>query len=457
MVNVVRRRGRRVSVHRINVWFFVVACAIGFLFSALQTNVAAFPQFFGISDVYFAAVVNCVIVVAYALAVYSTCASLGADMHDRIKWADSLYFLGFIITLIALVSALGNVGPDLLGTAQGQNSDGESPAQQSGHGVVNLIRQNAIALSSTVIALFLRTLWVLAIDDNDPTDPSLEAEVQRQLRLSVQLTRGLRDEVEALQTSVAISRRETEELATATRTSFSIYATELATHTKDEIARIMGGISGSLEGLNSATETFAERLNSVELDESALSKAIAQAMSAALGEVSSSIRRVGSTASEFAQEVDNGKTKMSQALAALDFNAILSEKIAESVAPLFGLGSTINKAYGDMFEHMRKSTSRIDSEVEAFEAALRRNIAALSGDYDEAATAGATLVDAGKHLSTAIEDAANDLAGELDHNALRLARENFVQEIETLTSKLRRMAPKRRSFWDWLMGRGDAQ
>ncbi len=68
------------------------------------------------------------------------------ESSTQLKWADSIYYLGFILTLVALITAFSNV---------------ESGKDE------NLIKativQNAIALASTVWAIFLRTLWKLSI------------------------------------------------------------------------------------------------------------------------------------------------------------------------------------------------------------------------------------------------------------------------------------------------------
>lgn len=92
--------------------------------------------------IFFVSLVNIAIVTLYSFVIIIW--NRGQHWDDKEKWANSIYYMGFIITLFALVVALGN----------SVNTGKEV-------GAVGVVIQNAIALSSTAIGLTLRTLWML--------------------------------------------------------------------------------------------------------------------------------------------------------------------------------------------------------------------------------------------------------------------------------------------------------
>lgn len=105
------------------------------------------------------------VTVANAAFVTSYCAillifSLFQGRETRRKWADSVYFYGFILTLISLILALGN------------------SSRFSGVNLSLIVVQNAIALSSTVFALFLRTVMVLLIQAEEDNDDVLSQRIE---------------------------------------------------------------------------------------------------------------------------------------------------------------------------------------------------------------------------------------------------------------------------------------
>lgn len=124
--------------------------------------------------------VNCALVAFYALSIFSRIKSLSIRLKDggstvrsfTPKWADSVYYLGFILTLTALIFAFA-----------------AKEYEFSDRGSVLGLTQSAIALSSTVAALIIRTIWLYSIDpegENEESDPEhLDKEIQS-LRLNIE-------------------------------------------------------------------------------------------------------------------------------------------------------------------------------------------------------------------------------------------------------------------------------
>jgi hypothetical protein len=86
------------------------------------------------------------------------------DDNSKQTWADSVYYLGFILTLVSLIVALTKIRDFSAAEA-----------------IKGIIVQNAIALSSTVIALILRTAWRLSI-----VEPKSELEYVQRLSQAYQ-------------------------------------------------------------------------------------------------------------------------------------------------------------------------------------------------------------------------------------------------------------------------------
>lgn len=80
---------------------------------------------------------------------------------EQKKWADTIYFLGFMMTLVALIVVFNQAY---------YNSGGALVA-------LNLI-QSAIALSSTAVAIFLRQFWVLSIKEEQHDFSSLRRDIE---------------------------------------------------------------------------------------------------------------------------------------------------------------------------------------------------------------------------------------------------------------------------------------
>jgi hypothetical protein len=142
------------------------------------------------SDVYRVATSNIFIVFIYSVILIALDSRSARDVREA--WADSIYFLGFILTLSALVAALGSI------TRYSEEAK-----------LVSIIVQNAVALSSTLVALIVRTAYVLGLFRS--SDETLELEVLRRsidelgrqlTLLRIKLRKGLDDVV-----------KETEELA----------------------------------------------------------------------------------------------------------------------------------------------------------------------------------------------------------------------------------------------------
>lgn len=200
------------------------------------------------SDVYRVATSNIFIVFVYSALLIALDSRSARDVREA--WADSIYFLGFILTLSALVAALGSV------TRYSEEA-----------ALVSIIVQNAVALSSTLVALIVRTAYVLGLFRT--SDETLELETLRQsidelgrqlASLRVKLRKGLDDVV-----------KETEQLATRIRDvdysnavtasldrSFSPFATTLSTR-GEEISKELEQLKKLLSQLLETEKEFSQK------------------------------------------------------------------------------------------------------------------------------------------------------------------------------------------------------
>ncbi len=131
-----------------NVNYFIVFCGFGLVFALSQLM---FPL--GILTVSF---INVCVVAAYTYAIWESCEREGlkASVAEKKKWFDSIYFYGFLMTLVSLIIGL-YISSDVNGGTEL---------------IASKLVQNAIALSNTVAALFSRTFLVLRIVEEEVAD-----------------------------------------------------------------------------------------------------------------------------------------------------------------------------------------------------------------------------------------------------------------------------------------------
>ncbi|MEM7068320.1 MAG: hypothetical protein AAF478_05490 [Pseudomonadota bacterium] len=118
------------------------------VFSLFNIGIGVYPEFFWIelTSSRSLSMINSAFVVFYTAIIWNI--NKNSERIEKEKWADSIYYLGFILTLVALITALSIV-------KTGDASDL----------VKSTIVQNAIALSSTVWAIFLRNIWKLSLPE----------------------------------------------------------------------------------------------------------------------------------------------------------------------------------------------------------------------------------------------------------------------------------------------------
>ena len=88
------------------------------------------------------------IFIIFSYAVFIWLLTHGKKREEQMQWADSVYFLGFALTLVALIFALGGLSENTTDVGSINQVASNAPPKQSDK-TLFLIVQSAIALSST--------------------------------------------------------------------------------------------------------------------------------------------------------------------------------------------------------------------------------------------------------------------------------------------------------------------
>jgi uncharacterized protein YoxC len=367
-------------------------------------------------------------------------------MAESAKWADSVYFLGFLMTLVALIFGLAGFGPESSPPSESNESD---LAEQNGV-VSRIVVQNAIALSSTAAALLFRTVWILWLSED--VDETLQEKAERQLSASLRLTNQLNEEVVSLRTAVRDARNETEGLAKDSREKYAAFANELSRKTQSEIEETFGELEEKLEPIGEASKDFMKKVSAIELDKDALTKAISEAMRATIDEMSDSINDISSAASAFGSEIASGTNQISESIENMSFAEILEDQIASNLHPMKDVSRAFEEAFAESMEKVRNSIFAVDEEAENFKSALRNNVTELGETNKSATDLQNEIIENGNRLSAAIELARQKIESSLGQFELNEVRDRLIQEIDALAEAVARSREK--SSWWWPFGNG---
>lgn len=223
------RRRRRVFVFILFVFLSGVANVWADEFSYLD-----FGNSSDLVQIWKVVCLNVAIVSIYSVLILIMCsADRNAGLTpDYEKWADSIYFLGFIITLMALIIALtkidGTGGPEAL---------------------ISTVHQNGAALSSTVVALIIRTIWNLSLSQQ--TDDLF-------------LSDRMKNSIEAAAIALAQSFNDMSKSVLSADTSLTV----------------------SVEGVLTSFRKIGAKLDKVDLSNSRLGREVGKALGVALHEAS---------------------------------------------------------------------------------------------------------------------------------------------------------------------------
>jgi hypothetical protein len=154
---------------------------------------------------------------------------------SRTQYADSIYYLGFLFTLVSITAAITDVGPDA--------------------DVSQVVDRFGVKLITTLIGLGMRTYLV----NFSPSSEDVSANVEEALE---QAARQLRDrldrvtlDLDALGSSLALTLKSASE---RTQTELSEALAQTSAQFRDSLVAMRGETQTSLEGLRTATKAASE-------------------------------------------------------------------------------------------------------------------------------------------------------------------------------------------------------
>lgn len=394
-------------------------------------------------DLYRVTAANIVFVTLYSAALLILC--INVDHEIQRKWADTVYFLGFILTLVALIVTLGVIDR---GTKDG---------------IETVVVQSAIALSSTAFALIFRTFAVAFIRIKpDEDDPSFETLASQILGIAHAIervggaTKSFSIKLNALEEKAdGAATRYAEALGTATDALQSraadISAIEVDQHAiTNQIAgaveAALAGAEGAVQAFVDASETSAQAVVTAGVNAGEALTTTAQSVTAALGDSATQTNQATLRLKSAFETAANSLEK-------LDLAELLSQTVREDFS-----------VFSDVLESQRQALA---DALDTFQTTIRNGAETQEASYREAAAffaqvdAQASALD---RLNTSIQQTMDTLGKS------PLAPEWQAQEAERIASldaaltrvadMLERIAPKPafhrvRKFIDWFRRKGE--
>jgi hypothetical protein len=295
---------------------FVWICFLGSMFSFSQVY---FPW-----NITLVTMANCMFVLVYWL-MLDWSISTGAETistDDFTKWADTIYFFEFLMTLVSLICALG-----------GANTSGGSDL------ILKTVAQNAIALSSTVAGLFIRTLWLLVQD--------VESEDEEPLSLET--------EIFALQKSVKVLRKSVLSSANGLNAAMSdlVEFQEKSVRTVSENLNIFGidvfeigktisiDLKNQLSTFTVAADGLRSKIEKIELDKDILARNISSATISVMSELYSGIDQLEQPLVKAAESIGASVGELSYSIESVSFDDIIRRQLEKSLEPITQLSEQV--------------------------------------------------------------------------------------------------------------------
>lgn len=331
-------------------------------------------------------------------------ARLTSQMKNTERFGDSLYYLGFILTIWALIFSLGPF----------RSTDLTLKSSE-------VILQFGIALTSTAVGMTLR-IWLLqrrhTLVDQDEESSETVA------RLVAAVVKELEGAVQA----VAAARLRMSADMQGTAKSLSDQVVALGAQARSELASTNAEYVQQLrkyaEDVVPALTSLAQRLQAIDLPEDIIAARLEEAVGRVTAEIGDMQRRLQSSAGGFAgsfdesaRQLQDGLTRLSQmveeANAAGRRNAELSmdmgranmqlvERFTEATTESTNATKTYTRVAQDMANAVQSLHSRLQSDVSAYEERLHtgadrletavRNASAKVEDLEELIGEGTDLL-----------------------------------------------------------------
>ena len=319
----------------------------------------------------------------------------GLSNHDAKRRIDSVYFLGFVLTLTSLVIALGS-------------SSIEDPAIT--------LAQNAIALSSTAVALVLRSIWLMRQQD----EPVLEAEKDATdafEKLQSQVA-SLSNDVNLAQQMFSSGQQKLNFHLETIISSSSKFFTQAQQQISDEAQKTIKEFNSKVKTLSGALADKAAKLEAIEFDGPKIEAQIVEAGRSGLSALQTEI---GELSTQLAT-LKSSSADASESLGSIATNFDPEEGIRQAAQSLFEPLKEANdnseQALTKLTEQGKAALSRTINQIGVLEV----KIAARVEEFDERTKVPPSMIGEQPTLESATNHAsADDIA-------------RLTSAIETLTN-----------------------
>lgn len=307
-------------------------------------------------DVIRVTLINAIFVSIYAVLIFITTRPWLGPEAQR-KWADSVYFYGFILTLLSLIIALS------------------SPGRYSGLGLTTVVIQNAIALSSTVLALFFRQFLVLFI------------RIKEDLREDDEVLLGLKNQADETAAKLKML------CGTVSKFDTTVKKTEKAvSDSGDVFTSEVGNIAASLKAK-------ADEISAIEIDKDLIAREMAKAASLALEKVQTEIDALANALETGTGNITDRAEQIASAMNA--FTTAILEGTQNSRTGLSRFSTVID-------EGSRKADGAFDRVVKTIDSGSDQFTQGMQRFADRLGTEG--LEDFKSRLGSAVDDIVQQFA-----------------------------------------------
>mmetsp|Transcript_29215 Transcript_29215/g.56531 ORF Transcript_29215/g.56531 Transcript_29215/m.56531 type:complete len:522 (+) Transcript_29215:1058-2623(+) len=283
------------------------------------------------------------------------------DNKAQHTWADSVYYLGFILTLTALIVALTQI----------RGSEEEEI-------IKGIIVQNAIALSSTVIALVCRTAWKQAIFE---PDDELDY-VERLNRAYSELERRISSFGEAVESTSS-------------------------------------DLGVQIEELGREISTTSDKLRNIDIQPDAVAAAFVEVVERSLDGIAPSMSKLREELLEATQDIERSVASFVRNTSEIDAGEILRSNVS---AAILSMSDLFRSEFREIVDEVASSTKIFVNEMNDGSMSLKQSILDLSSSIEQ--------INVGEALIETLTSALSDIPNAMDEGiqAALIGLNNAIEE-----------------------------
>ncbi len=275
-------------------------------------------------------------------------------VSEKKRRIDSIYFLGFILTLCSLVIALGT-------------SSAEDPS--------TTLTQNAVALSSTAFALVVRTVWLMLLPDE--TNPLEKTEVEDGFdELSAKVI-GLANQIESSEQAIRRNQEVLDKHLKDTIGSATEFVEQSRTMLTDQTSNAIKTFNASLGRYTSTLDKRVEKINSIEIDGERLEAQLVEAGNRSLLALRTEVEAAAGSVGSMTRTAKAVEQKFSKAFDDLNPQQALVDASAQAFEPMIEASSTSNEALNAASKKLGRSVDAVLRSLDTMDEKLRERVRVL--------------------------------------------------------------------------------